>query len=61
MGRGMGGQMSVRRNEMVTGTAASTNACEKMEDRFLDLESQAEVTDDMGTDSVEQQFAQHER
>ncbi|MEM9149747.1 MAG: PspA/IM30 family protein [Cyanobacteria bacterium P01_F01_bin.3] len=59
--RARAAQSSVRLNEMLTGTAASTNAFEKMEARVLDLESQAEVTAAMGTDSVEQQFAQFEK
>lgn len=59
--RARAAQSSVRLNEMLTGTAASTNAFEKMEARVLDLESQAEVTAAMGTDSVEQQFAQLEK
>lgn len=59
--RARAAQSSVRLNEMLTGTAASTHAFEKMEARVLDLEAQAEVTAAIGTDSVEQQFAQLEK
>ena len=58
--RARAAQSSVRLNEMMSGHAASTNAFEKMEARVLDLEAQAEVSAAMGTDSVEQTFAQLE-
>jgi len=58
--RARAAQSSVRLNEMIMGNTSSTNAFEKMEARVLDLEAQAEVTAAMGTDGVEQQFAQLE-
>lgn len=59
--RARAAQSSVRLNEMIRGNTSSTNAFDKMEARVLDLEAQAEVTVAMGTDSIEQQFAQLEK
>lgn len=59
--RARAAQSSVRLNEMIRGNTSSTNAFDKMEARVLDLEAQAEVTAAMGTDSIEQQFAQLEK
>ena len=58
--RARAAQSSVRLNEMIRSNTSSTNAFEKMEARVLDLEAQAEVTAAMGTDSIDQQFAQLE-
>ncbi|MGD1866360.1 MAG: PspA/IM30 family protein [Phormidesmis sp.] len=58
--RARAAQSSVRLNEMIRSNTSSTNAFEKMEARVLDLEAQAEVTAAMGTDSIDQKFAQLE-
>ncbi len=58
--RARAAQSSVRLNEMIMGNTSSTSAFEKMEARVLDLEAQAEVSAELGTDSVEQEFAQLE-
>lgn len=60
--RARAAQSSARINEMIgnVGTASALNAFEKMESRVLDLEAQAEVASELGTDPVERQFAQLE-
>lgn len=59
--RARAAQSSVRLNEMMMKSApGGLGAFERMEERVLELEAQAEVTAALGTDSVERQFAQLE-
>ncbi len=60
--RARAAQSSVRINEMMggIGTTSAIGAFEKMESRVLDLEAQAEVSAELGTDDIERQFAQLE-
>lgn len=60
--RARAAQSSTRINEMIgnVGTTSAINAFEKMESRVLDLEAQAEVASELGTDPIDQQFTQLE-
>ena len=60
--RARAAQSSVRINEMMggVGTTSAMGAFEKMESRVLDLEAQAEVSAELGTDAIDRQFAQLE-
>ncbi len=55
--RARAAQSSVRLNDMMAGTGGSVNAFEKMESRVIDLESQAEVSRELGRDPLEDRFA----
>ncbi|MEM9003342.1 MAG: PspA/IM30 family protein [Cyanobacteria bacterium P01_F01_bin.86] len=60
--RARAAQSSVRINEVMggIGSTSAMGAFEKMESRVLDLEAQAEVSAELGTDDIERQFAQLE-
>lgn len=59
--RARAAQSSVRLNEMMTSnTPGGLAAFEKMEERVLDLEAQAEVSRELDTDTTERKFAQLE-
>jgi len=58
--RARAAQSSVRLNEMMTNNTGSLGAFEKMEARVLDLEAQAEVSRELGTDATERKFTQLE-
>ena len=55
--RARAAQSSVRLNDMIAGTGGSVKAFENMESRVLDLEAQAEVSRELGRDSLEDRFA----